>query len=157
MRTIIIGVGNPILTHDSVGVKVAKSVYTKMNDQSAIEVSELNVGGLGLMEAIVGYERAIIIYAISTEQGKPGDVYSLYPSNLLCPYDTDLAAAIELGELLGLQMPSDIKMWAIEVDGTNNVSEGLTENVEKAVTVVVDNILADLKVYERSQITSAKK
>ena len=31
----------------------------------------------------------------------------------------DLAAAIELGELLGLQIPSDIKMWAIEVDEFN--------------------------------------
>ena len=156
MKTIIIGVGNPVLTYDSVGVKVARSICTKMNDQSTIEVSEINVGGLGLMEAMISYERAIIIDAVSTEQGKPGEVYSLTPSDLLFPNDTDLAVAIELGGLLGLQVPSDIKMWAIEVDAAKNVSEGLTENVEKAISVVVDNILADLKVYEKLQITNTK-
>ena len=53
MKTLVLGLGNPILTDDGVGVRVAEAVRAKLPPDSAIEVSEVSVGGLRLMERVV--------------------------------------------------------------------------------------------------------
>ena len=151
MKTIIIGVGNPILTDDSVGIKVARLVEENMDGRDDIDVSELHAGGVRLMEALVGDDKAVIIDAISTDNGKPGTIYSLSPSDIMmsrhisCAHDTDLSGALELGKMIGLALPSDIRRWAIEVENTNTVSEGLTDSVREAVPVVANEIISGFK------------
>ena len=148
MRTIIVGVGNPILTDDSVGIKVARMVEEKIDRLHDVEVSELHAGGIRLMEALVGYDRAIIIDSIITDNGKPGTIYSLSPEDIMmsrhvsCAHDTYLYDALELGRLVGLALPHDIRIWAIEVENTKTVSEDLTDNVRKAVPIVADEIIS---------------
>jgi hydrogenase maturation protease len=153
MKTIVIGIGNPIMADDSVGIKVVRLVRERINGQHGIETTELYAGGLRLMEAMIGYERAIIIDAISTEGGRPGSFYLLSPSDFIISryisnaHDTDLSAALEMGRMIGLQLPSDIKIWAIEIENMNTFSEDLTHNVRKAVPVVAEKIIKELRLH----------
>ena len=66
MKTLIVGLGNPILTDDGVGVKVAYAVEEALspNIPENLTVTEASVGGLRLMELMVGYDRVILIDAI---------------------------------------------------------------------------------------------
>ena len=65
-KIIVIGLGNPILTDDGVGVKVAYEVEKALGANIPINltITEASVGGLRLMELLVGYDRVILIDAL---------------------------------------------------------------------------------------------
>jgi len=60
MKTIVIGLGNPILSDDGVGVKVAYEVEDRLGDKipKNVTITEASVGGLRLMELLEGYPAA---------------------------------------------------------------------------------------------------
>jgi hydrogenase maturation protease len=64
MKTLILGLGNPLLKDDSVGLRVAQEVETLIPEGMGIEVGLDYWGGLRLMERMIGFDRAIIIDAI---------------------------------------------------------------------------------------------
>jgi hydrogenase maturation protease len=150
MATIIIGIGNPVLTDDSVGIKVARALARRLPAQKDTVVRELSAGGLRLMEALEGFERAVIIDAIVTEGGEAGSVYRLTPSDLAktrntcSTHDASLGDALELGKSLGLMLPHEIAIWAIEAGDVRTFSEELTGPVEAAVPRVVEAVIRRL-------------
>ena len=150
MTTIIIGIGNPVLTDDSVGIKVARELGSRLPADPNVVIQELCAGGLRLVEAMAGYERAIIIDAIVSRDGEPGSVCILGPSDLrktrntCSTHDASLVEALELGKMAGLQLPEEIKIWAIEACDVETFSESLTEPVQLAVPAVVESVIRHL-------------
>ena len=118
MNTLILGVGNPILTDDRIGIKIAQKLKQKKPGLEVIETSE---AGITLLDLIVGYDKLIIIDSIKTEQGKPGELYKLKLKDLKPTMDfpsshsIDIATAFKLGQRLGYRMPKYISIYAIEV------------------------------------------
>jgi hydrogenase maturation protease len=116
-----------------------------------VKTSELCAGGIRLMEAMAGFDRAIIIDAIVTESGKPGSFYELDPGDVLqskntcSTHDGSLAEALELGRMVGLAMPQTIRIWAIEADDVTTFSETLTERVRSAVPAVLEGVMRRLE------------
>ncbi len=147
METIIIGIGNPVLTDDSVGIKVVRSLERRLHAKEGVVIRELCAGGIRLMEEMSGFKKAIIIDAIVTDSGEPGSVSIMEPSDLLntrntwSTHDASLAEALELGKTLGLQLPEDVKIWAIEAGDVETFSESLTEQVQGAVPLVVEDVI----------------
>ena len=147
MTTIIIGVGNPVLTDDGVGLKVARELKRALSARKDIETCELCAGGLRLAEAMAGYDRAIVIDAIVSQGGPPGSILVLAPSDLrktrntCSSHDAGLAEALELARIAGLQMPKEITIWAIEAGDVETFSERLTEPVALAVPRVVEGVI----------------
>ncbi len=151
MATIIIGIGNPVLTDDSVGIKVARTLAQELQGEKDVTTREMCAGGIRLMEALEGYQEAVIIDAIVTEGGRPGSMYCLQPSDLMntrntcSTHDANLVDALEFGKLLGLSLPDKIRIWAIEAADVTNFSESLTQPVQEAVPRVVQAIIRRLK------------
>jgi hydrogenase maturation protease len=151
MSVIIIGVGNPMLSDDSVGLQVVGRLAKRLKDCPDIRTLLWYAGGISLMEAMRGHEKAIIIDAILTEYGKPGTIYPLTPSDLRqsknahSTHDGNLAVALELGRMLGLPLPEQVKIWAVEAEDVATFSEALTEQVERAVPSVVGQVLRELR------------
>lgn len=75
-RTLVLGIGNPVLRDDGVGWRVVEEAQGLVNSE-AVEIDCIALGGLSLMERLIGYERAILVDAIHTEGGSPGTVYRL--------------------------------------------------------------------------------
>ncbi|HYA63261.1 MAG TPA: hydrogenase maturation protease [Candidatus Sulfotelmatobacter sp.] len=150
METIIIGIGNPLLTDDSVGIKVVRSLGKWARAKKDVVAREFCAGGIRLMEELIGYKKAVIIDAMVTRGGEPGAVSTLQLSELMktrntySTHDASLAEALELGKLLGLQLPDDIKIWAIEAGDVGTYSEGLTKKVQAAVPRVVQDVIRHL-------------
>ena len=69
MNTLILGIGNLILTDDGVGIKIAQRLK---EERPELEVVETGEAGLTLLDLITGYDRLIIIDSIKTEQGNRG-------------------------------------------------------------------------------------
>ncbi len=52
----------------------------------------------------------------------------------------DLPAALELGKHLGISLPSEIILFAVEAKDTVNFGEKLTQEVENALETVISEI-----------------
>ena len=150
MKTLVLGLGNPILTDDGVGPRVAKELEGRV-DQQEVTVEETSMAGLSLLDLLADYDRAIIVDAIQTVGGKPGQIYRLNPEALditrhaASPHDVNFATALELGKRLGLTLPRQIDMFAIEVADASTFSEECTPEVREAIPVCVEMIIQELK------------
>src|SRR5512146_333699 len=81
MKTLVIGLGNPILGDDGVGWVVAervkKAVESQMHstgDGLDAEVDFVSLGGLSLMERLTDEERVILVDSIYTGRKPIGTV-----------------------------------------------------------------------------------
>lgn len=150
MKTIVIGLGNPIMTDDGVGIKVARELKSRLSPGSEVDVVELYAGGIRLMDAMMGYEKAVIIDAIVTGNSVPGKIFRLSPDDLLTTrntistHDMNLPTALELGRMLGIRLPAEIRIWGIEAEDVDTFGESLTDDVAKAVPEAVDMVIGEL-------------
>ncbi|GAM09089.1 hydrogenase 2 maturation protease [Geobacter sp. OR-1] len=147
MRTILVGLGNPILSDDSVGIKIVGLVKQRIPEHAGVDAVEAYAGGLRLMEAIAGYDRAIIVDAMKTGIHPPGTMQMLSldsftkTRNTLCTHDGDLATALSLGRDLGLAIPGLVEIIGIEADDVESFSEELTNGVSRALPLVVSYLV----------------
>ena len=121
MKTLVIGLGNPFLKDDGIGIHVAAVVAKKLPQDAHVDVVELSVGGLTLMEAMIGYELVIILDAIWSAGGAVGEVVEFTAGdqrstmNSVSAHDVDLATALQLGRQLGAALPGDESIQIIGV------------------------------------------
>ena len=149
MKTLVLGLGNPILTDDGVGFAVVEEVKERL-PTADVTVSQASVGGLSLLELVVGYDRVVIIDAIRTAGGKPGEIQHLSPDDFrgsiraASTHDVDLATALELGRQLGMDIPGEIVILGIEAVDVETFGEELTPSVAAAVPQAVELVLEQL-------------
>jgi len=149
MKTLVLGLGNPILSDDGVGIKVAHEVANQFNSPQ-VTVAETSAAGLSLLDSIVGYDKVIIIDAIQTEEGNTGQIYRMglqdfsSAKHFSSPHQINLVTALELGKMLDLAMPQKITIFAVEAKDITNFSEKCTPEVERAIPEVVKMVLEEL-------------
>ena len=149
MKTLILGIGNTVLSDDGVGCKVAQRLKRRMRGRSDITVKETSLSGLSLLDELTGYERLIIVDAIQTKGGKPGAIYKLSPSDfktgrMAIIHDLGLFSTLELGRKLEMEMPREVVIFAIEAKDMATFSEKLSPEVEKAIPKAVEAVLAEV-------------
>lgn len=155
-KTLVIGLGNPILTDDAVGIRVVRMLQDA-GLPADVDTLELSVGGLRLMESMIDYQHVVLVDAIMTRGGVPGTVYDLaldqLPGtlNTSSAHDTNLATALHAGRRLGAALPGDehIKVVAIEVEDVLTFSEHCTPAVEAAIPAAVRRVRAALQDFTR--------
>ncbi|MBN1304543.1 MAG: hydrogenase maturation protease [Anaerolineales bacterium] len=148
MKTLIIGLGNPILGDDSIGWVVAEEVRKKVLDKE-IEVDTAALGGISLMERLIGYDHVILIDAIETGQFPVGTVNSFPIENLANPmaghsastHDTTLMTALQVGRQLQAHLPTTVMVVAVETQITYEFSEDLSPEAAKAAAAAVRQVL----------------
>ncbi len=144
MNTLILGIGNPILTDDGVGIKIAQRLKEENAKLKVIETSE---AGITLLDLIAGYDKLIIIDSIKTEKGKPGDLYKLELEDLKPSKDFSsshgigIATAFELGQRLGYRLPKSVSIYAVEIKDNTTFGEKCTEEVEQRIPFIVKQIV----------------
>ena len=155
-KIIVIGLGNPILTDDGVGVKVAyevEKILTPLPEN--LTVTEASVGGIRLMELLVGYDHVILIDALLTKPGgKPGEIHHLSLQDLrdISPtqhstsaHDTSLVTALEMGQQMGMDLPKSFSIYAITVENILDFNEEPTPAVAATIPIVTADVLEELK------------
>jgi hydrogenase maturation protease len=164
MKTIIIGLGNPILSDDGVGWKVVEALSavlpsprlrhaspSERRDRGGgnIVMETASLGGLSLMERLEGYQRAILIDSMQTGLQPIGTV-SLFPLNELpnadeshstSAHDASLLTALETGRRMGLTLPDEVMVVAIEARTVHEFSEELSPEVAAAVPRAIQAVM----------------
>ena len=181
MKTIVIGLGNPILSDDGVGWKVIEKIQSIIpssrlwhpspnespsgvlreedRDEGEVVLETASLGGLSLMERLVGFERAILVDSMETGQGHAGSVRMFTLDELPNPsaghsasaHDTSLVTALKTGRRMGLSLPTEIRVVAIEAKQVYDFSEELSPAVAAAVPIAAQAVL-DILVKEKETV-----
>jgi hydrogenase maturation protease len=142
-RTLILGLGNPILSDDGFGPMVAERLFDRFSAASGVHVETASVGGFHLLDAIQGYERAILIDIAVTGKHPPGSLRFWGaeergdPWTLGGSHQMDLATVLELGSRLGFPMPQEIAVLVAEAQEVETIGTELTPALLDAIPSAV--------------------
>ena len=150
LKTLVLGVGNPILSDEGVGFRVVQALKGRVDDQQ-VTVLEMSRNWLDVVDLLAEYDRGIVIHAIQTKEGKVGEVYRFRPEDLdagaycISPHHVNLGGAIKAAKRLGMAVPREIVIFAIEVEDVTTWSENCTPCVERAIQVVARMVTRELE------------
>jgi len=146
MKTLVLGLGNPILSDDAVGIRIAEGLKEETPAQDVIGTSE---AGIALLDYADGYDKLVIIDSVMTEAGKPGELYKLELEdlkpgmNLSSSHGVDIATAFTLGEKLGYSVPKQVTVYAVEIADNTTLGEKCTQKVEERIPFIVRQIVKE--------------
>ncbi len=149
-RTLIVGLGSPILRDDAIGLRVAEALAARLPSEQ-FSVVEAGASGLRLLPLLEGWERVVIIDALigppqPETTPSPGALHRLSPNQLTSAlhlnssHDASLADSLLLGKRLGMDMPPDIIIFGVEVADPFTFDEEMTPLLSKRVESLADEI-----------------
>jgi hydrogenase maturation protease len=161
VKTLVVGLGNPILGDDGIGWQIAQSLQREIEIPSDVTIECLAIGGISLMEALIDFDRAVLIDAIVTHQVPVGTVSSyelgelpnLTTGHMSSAHDTSLTDALHMGRSLGAHLPENITVVTVESQKVYEFSEALTPAVAAAVPLAL-KIIQDLLIESNSEDVS---
>jgi hydrogenase maturation protease len=148
LKILIVGLGNPILGDDGVGWVVAEEVRKRLPPDSPVDVDCLSLGGISLMERLIGYQRAILIDAFISEEEEGSIVvakleelpnYSAF--HLTSAHDMSLQNAMEMGRRLGADLPEELTVVGVSASQVYDFSEELSPRVQEAVPKMTEIVV----------------
>lgn len=149
--TLVVGLGNPILTDDGVGWHVVHLLRQTLDQTRDMlpEIIMACVGGLSLAELLVGYQRVVIVDAVMTGQCIPGNIHQFdltaLPETLhsSSAHDTNLKTALQALQRLGVQIPSDsdIHFLTIEAQDVWTFAEQCSPLVWQSIPTAVISLI----------------
>jgi hydrogenase maturation protease len=167
MRTLVIGLGNPLLSDDGIGIRVVRAFAAQVRGEGALRtpsrpqrtsvtqarpdhhltIAEDTHGGLRLMERMIGFDRALIVDAIRTGAA-PGTIFELGLGDLPSAHsgsshDATLPLALQVGRQAGAVLPADEAIRLIAVEGQDMVS--FAESCTPAVAAAVPRAVTKLQ------------
>ncbi len=150
MKTIVLGIGNPILRDDGVGIHAANQLKQHVNDPN-VTIDEAMTGGMNLLDLIVGYDKAILIDAINIKGAKNGEVKRLLLSDFSSihsdnPHDVSLMDAMKLADCLGeKRIPQEVVIIGIVLKENPYIfGEKLSPKIAAAVPKAVEMTLNEI-------------
>ena len=146
--TLVLGMGNPILSDDGVGLYVAERLQAgPMPDGVEVQLSE--VAGLRLLELVKGYDKVVIVDALRSGR-EPGEIVRYEAREFKgghrygSAHSIGLHTTLELGRQLGMPMPEDVTVFAVEAEDIETFGEDFSPPVAAAAEKVIDLVRAEV-------------
>ncbi|MFH1220951.1 MAG: hydrogenase maturation protease [Candidatus Eisenbacteria bacterium] len=147
-KGILIGLGNPIMSDDGIGLLVARRVHQHL---PSLDLDLSCAGGFDIIDRILGREMAVIVDSMVTGQCPPGEVRRLDVGacrGTLRSRDSHtvgFSEAIRLARACGAALPSRIVVYGIEVEDPFSVGDRVSETLAGKLDSIVDDIVRDLR------------
>jgi hydrogenase maturation protease len=166
-RTVVVGLGNDIAGDDGVGILAARRLKSVLIDHDDVRVVELPWAGLHLLDAIQGYDRAILIDCLCGGQHPPGSVVRLSEADFVGSvrlnsfHDLNYPTAMAFGRALGMSLPGQVEIYAVEGEVfdefTTRLSPAVAGGLDEVVELVATRLGADatLKRNENVEVIHA--
>jgi hydrogenase maturation protease len=146
-RSILVGLGNPIMSDDVIGLVVAGEVHKRLPDFD-LELSCSN--GLDVVDRILDHDFAVIIDSMVTGEYRPGTAVrlgferSMRTLRASDAHGVGFSQAIELARACGAAVPPRIVVYGIEVVDPRSVGNLVSRAVSDRIGAIVDEIVRDL-------------
>jgi hydrogenase maturation protease len=133
---LVLCLGNALRRDDAVALRTADLLDA--DPPPGVVVRRTAVSGLYLLDEMEGFDRVVVVDAVRTGRHAPGAVLSFRLEDLRAPegpspHSIGLPSALARARDAGAAVPSEIRVVAVEVEDMENVGEGLTPAVARAV------------------------
>lgn len=162
-NTLVLGIGNDILTDDGIGPNLCEFLKKEFRHQ-AIDFEKLNVGGLDILEFIQDYQTVIFIDAIKTRNGLIGEVNLYTPANfketlhLSNLHDTNFITALKLGKSLHFKIPLEMYIITVEIKEDMVFSAYFTEeltikynDIKEKVVKILQDLVPEIRIKKNQR------
>ena len=144
-KILLLGLGNDILTDDAIGLNVVRRLRESLADDDRFDVQETMEMGLALLDFIVGYQAVAIVDSIQTGQAPAGTILELDAAGLKqitgrTPHFLGIGETLALGRQLGLAMPQEVRIVAVEVEDPFTLGTEMTPVLQQALPTVLDRV-----------------
>jgi hydrogenase maturation protease len=145
---ILIGLGNPIMSDDGIGIVVSREVHERLD---GYDLDTSSSGGFDIVDRILGHKRAVIIDSMATGRCEPGTVVRINPDSPLethrikHSHGMNFLEAIETARSCGAPVPDDVVVYGIEVDDPFTVGSEISAALLAGLPEIVGEIVRDLK------------
>jgi len=149
MKTLILGMGNPILSDDGVGLLAAEKLLDRI---PGTDVASSAMIGLSLFDLIIGYDMLFIIDAMTTRDGKLGELKKIGEDDrhgtlhLFSSHGLNIFELMELGVRCGYDMPRLLAVYGIEIGDEVAFGEALSLALNEKLPAVVEEIIDDINI-----------
>ncbi len=143
----IIGIGNPVLKDDAVGLRVAEIAAEELKAKGIeVKLELMTTTDFDVIGKLLGVKKAVVVDGILGEN--PGSV-RVIKADELSPkisfsgtHSLTLATSIKLGyELFGEEMPEELVIVAVEVEDPYTFSTECSDSVKKAIPLAVKKVV----------------
>lgn len=134
-KCLVLGFGSDALSDDGLPIKLVNDLKV-VTSQKAFTFETSAVGGLELLELLEGFETAILIDTQLTSRRKPGEIHEFTPANfeetfhLSSQHDLTFHEALRFAKEMGISLPEDIRIIAIEIVENKRLSFEFSEEIE---------------------------
>ena len=147
-NALVLGIGNPIMSDDGVGIRVVQELQREYRFPLTVEVVEGGTLGLGLLPLLEGRSHLIVVDAVETGK-RPGTCIRLSGEELpvalearLSPHQMGLKELLAVCRLTGQEQP---EMVLIGVQPRSvELAEHLSPEVELQVESMKGAVLKEL-------------
>jgi len=150
MRITVVGLGNAVLTDDSVGLRVVEYLQDllaglDLPDTVTVEIHTNEAGGWEILNDVESCDALILADAILDKDLAPGE-YCWFPQKVFSSprmtgvHNMDVFTAMDFAGRHGMKMPEDVHVLGIGVEDTTTFSETCTPAVEKAIPIIAEAV-----------------
>jgi hydrogenase maturation protease len=149
-KTLLLGLGNEVLGDEGLGQIIANDIAEK-KILPEVDFIYLSTGGLNLLDYIKGYDILLLIDTACGKKYEPGTINYYSPDNfretlhMSSEHDTSFLVMLEAGKRLGLKIPKQIHIIAIEIDCDLYLSEKLSDNISGQFDKIRSEIIKFIK------------
>jgi hydrogenase maturation protease len=149
---LVVGLGNPIMGDDGVGIHVVRMLKQRFSSRQDLEFKELSVGGLRLVEEMLGYKKVFMVDSLEPNTSMVGQIGVFSPEQfksteqVSSPHVANFAAAFELYKKLEPEaIPEVIRIFTIEINSEFAFREGLSPPIQEAASRLVEMISREVE------------
>jgi hydrogenase maturation protease len=146
--TLVLGLGNPILSDDGLGLYVAQRLRETPLPET-VDIRESEVAGLRVLELVRGYQKVVIIDALCSGR-EPGEIVRYDAADFVgghryvSAHSIGLGTTLELGRRLGYDMPTDVVVFAVEAVDVETFGERFSSPVAQAAELLIETVRAEI-------------
>jgi hydrogenase maturation protease len=157
VKTLLLGLGNELYGDDGIGIRVVR----RLKDEAArktrtagalrdTDLEECSLSGLALLDVIVGYDRLVIVDTIKRPFPVPGRIHLLGEKDVRSlpgpsPHYVSIPQAIEIGRKLGLRVPTEIQIVAVEAKNMYTLGEDLSQEMRERLPAIIRKVKSVLR------------
>ena len=137
----VLGLGNDLLADDWLGLMAASALGQRFTGQ--IEAVCSSTSGFDLLDDLVGASRLLVFDTLATGAAPPGTVFEVGEDDVPAPqggspHYVGLFEALRLGRALGLVVPSEVVILAVEPRDVLTVGGPMSDDVLAALEPLLD-------------------
>jgi len=148
--TLLLGIGNPLLTDDGIGIVAAREIAGRK--LPGVDVEEATASGIEVMEMMLDYEKVVVVDAIFLPEHEPGEIMRLKEEDFShtvhgsSPHGVNISTAIALGRQTSPErMPKEIVFIAMQAEDVSTFGESQTEQVARRMPEFIDMVIGEIR------------